>query len=321
MWAPDTYDGAPTPVSAFLITASEAAGFAVLLRSFWSGLAPVMDHWQMILAVLAFVTMTFGNVTAIVQTRTKRMLAYSAIAQAGYILVGVAVATPESISAMLFYMMVYAFTTIGAFVVVVMLSNYHPSEEIEDFKGLAQRAPGFALAMAFFMLSLDRRTAYGRLLWQVVPLPGCRRRRTDLVGLGDGTQLCGVGPLLLWGHPQHVPRGGRKGPLDGPHGRQGGAWHHHRRDALLRGLPRALGGFSEKHPRDALGKPNKEALLAAKLTAGNNQGRRDGSAGPFSFGFGGVPLSPSDGPPGTPLEGLSHDFARQREKIVDKSAA
>lgn len=154
MWAPDTYDGAPTPVSAFLITASEAAGFAVLLRVLLVGLAPAMDHWQMILAVLAFVTMTFGNVTAIVQTRTKRMLAYSAIAQAGYILVGVAVATPESISAMLFYMMVYAFTTIGAFVVVVMLSNYHPSEEIEDFKGLAQRAPGFALAMAFFMLSL-----------------------------------------------------------------------------------------------------------------------------------------------------------------------
>lgn len=154
MWAPDTYEGAPTPVSAFLITASEAAGFAVLLRVLLVGLAPALDQWQTILAVIAFVTMTFGNVTAIVQTRTKRMLAYSAIAQAGYILVGVAVATPESVTAMLFYMMIYAFTTVGAFVVVVMLSNHHPSEEIEDFKGLAQRAPGFALAMAFFMLSL-----------------------------------------------------------------------------------------------------------------------------------------------------------------------
>src|SRR5690606_36605646 len=125
------YDGAPTPVSAFLITASEAAGFGVLLRILLVGLAPAFDQWQTVLAVLAFVTMTFGNVTAIVQTRTKRMLAYSAIAQAGYILVGVAVATPESFSAMLFYMMVYAFTTIGAFAVVIMLSNHVPSEEID----------------------------------------------------------------------------------------------------------------------------------------------------------------------------------------------
>ncbi|MBO2520516.1 MAG: NADH-quinone oxidoreductase subunit N [Clostridia bacterium] len=154
MWAPDTYEGAPTPVSAFLITASEAAGFAALLRILLVGLAPALPQWQAVLAVIAFVTMTFGNVTAIVQTRTKRMLAYSAIAQAGYVLVGVAVATPESVSAMLFYLMVYAFSTIGAFAVVIMLSNHVPSEEIEDFKGLARRAPAFALSMAFLLLSL-----------------------------------------------------------------------------------------------------------------------------------------------------------------------
>lgn len=154
MWAPDTYDGAPTPVSAFLITASEAAGFAVLLRILLIGLAPVLAQWKMVLAVIAFVTMTFGNVTAIVQTRTKRMLAYSAIAQAGYILVGVAVATPQSVTAMLFYMLAYAFMTVGAFAVVIMLSNHIPSEEIEDFKGLAQRAPGYALAMTLLLLSL-----------------------------------------------------------------------------------------------------------------------------------------------------------------------
>lgn len=153
MWAPDTYEGAPTPVSAFLITASEAAGFAALLRILFVGMAPVLPQWRTVLAVIAFVTMTFGNVTAIVQTRTKRMLAYSAIAQAGYVLVGVAVATPESVWAMLFYLMVYAFTTIGAFAVVIMLSNHIPNEEIEDFKGLAQRAPAFALAMAFLLLS------------------------------------------------------------------------------------------------------------------------------------------------------------------------
>ena len=154
MWAPDTYEGAPTPVSAFLITASEAAGFAALLRILLVGMAPALPQWQTILAVIAFVTMTFGNVTAIVQTRTKRMLAYSAIAQAGYVLVGIAVATPESVSAMLFYLLVYAFTTIGAFAVVIMLSNHIPNEEIEDFKGLGQRAPAFALAMTFLLLSL-----------------------------------------------------------------------------------------------------------------------------------------------------------------------
>lgn len=154
MWAPDTYEGAPTPMSAFLITASEAAGFAALLRILFVGLAPVALQWQMVLAVLAFVTMTFGNVTAIVQTRTKRMLAYSAIAQAGYILVGIAVATQASVTALLYYLLAYAFMTVGAFVVVIMLSNQIPSEEIEDFKGLARRAPGYALALTFLLLSL-----------------------------------------------------------------------------------------------------------------------------------------------------------------------
>src|SRR5690606_29285227 len=150
----DAYDGAPTPVSAFLITASEAAGFASLLRILMVGLSSVADQWQLAVAAIAAVTMTFGNVTAIVQTRTKRMLAYSAIAQAGYVLVGIAVATQASVSAMLFYLLVYAFMTLGAFAVVIMLGNHVPSENIEDFKGLAQRAPGMALAMVFLMLSL-----------------------------------------------------------------------------------------------------------------------------------------------------------------------
>ena len=154
MWAPDAYDGAPTPVSAFLITASEAAGFAALLRLLMVGLAPLTEQWQVAVAALAAITMTYGNVTAIVQRRTKRMLAYSAIAQAGYVLVGVAVATPASVSAMLFYLLAYALMTVGAFAVVIMLSNHVPSEEIEDFKGLAQRSPAFALAMSILLLSL-----------------------------------------------------------------------------------------------------------------------------------------------------------------------
>src|SRR5690606_25894827 len=126
----DTYDGAPTPTSAFLITASEAAGFAALLRILVIGLGSVANVWQFAIAILAAVTMTYGNVTAILQTRTKRMLAYSAIAQAGYVLVGVAVASQASVSAMLYYLLVYAFMTIGAFAVVIMLGNHIPSEEI-----------------------------------------------------------------------------------------------------------------------------------------------------------------------------------------------
>lgn len=154
MWAPDTYQGAPSPISAFLITASEAAGFAVLLRVLLVGFAPLIAEWQMIIAVIALVTMTYGNVTAIVQNKTKRMLAYSAIAQAGYLLVGLAVATDASVQALLFYMLAYAFMTIGAFIVVIVLSNQIDTEEIDDFKGLAAKSPVFAGAMTFLLLSL-----------------------------------------------------------------------------------------------------------------------------------------------------------------------
>lgn len=154
MWAPDVYDGAPTPVSAFLITASEAAAFAVLLRLFMVALPDLMTQWQLIIGIVALVTMTYGNITAILQTRTKRMLAYSAVAQAGYILVGLAVASPAGVSALLFYVLAYALMTVGAFTVVLFLSQYSPGEEIEDFKGLAHRSPMVAFAMTILMLSL-----------------------------------------------------------------------------------------------------------------------------------------------------------------------
>lgn len=154
MWAPDTYDGAPTPVSAFLITASEAAAFAVLLRLFAVALPSLADRWQVILGVMALVTMTYGNVTAILQTRTKRMLAYSAIAQAGYILVGLAVASPAGVSAVLYYVLVYALMTLGAFTVVLLLNSESLGDEIEDFNGLSRRSPLLALMVTILMLSL-----------------------------------------------------------------------------------------------------------------------------------------------------------------------
>src|SRR5690625_1085719 len=104
--------------------------------------------------IMASVTMTFGNITAILQTRTKRMLAYSAIAQAGYVLVGLAVASPAGVSALLYYLLVYALMTVGAFTVVLLLSNESLGEEIEDFSGLAHRSPYLAAVVTILMLSL-----------------------------------------------------------------------------------------------------------------------------------------------------------------------
>lgn len=154
MWAPDVYHGAPTPVSAFLITASEGAAFAAVIRIFLTGLPAIQDQWTGLFAILAVLTMTVGNVAAITQQDIKRMMAYSAIAQAGYVLVGLAVATPLAISAMLYYLFVYLLMTIGAFVVIILLNNAEGAELISDFSGLGRRSPWFAFALTVYMLSL-----------------------------------------------------------------------------------------------------------------------------------------------------------------------
>ncbi len=154
MWAPDVYHGSPAPVAAFLITASEAAAFGAALRIFMVGLPALADEWRTVFIVLAVISMTVGNITAILQTNVRRMLAYSAVAQAGYIMVGLAVASDRAVSAMLYYLIAYAFMTIGAFAVVILLGRQHPSEEINDFRGLGQRSPLFALALTIFLLSL-----------------------------------------------------------------------------------------------------------------------------------------------------------------------
>ncbi|MBO8141540.1 MAG: NADH-quinone oxidoreductase subunit N [Firmicutes bacterium] len=153
MWAPDVYDGAPAPVAAFLITGSEAAAFAAALRIFLVGLPSLRAEWTAVFVTLAVITMTFGNISAIVQTRIRRLLAYSAVAQAGYVMVGLAIASDAAVSAMLYYLIAYAFTTIGAFTVVILLARHQPADEIQDFRGLGQRAPLFALALTIFMLS------------------------------------------------------------------------------------------------------------------------------------------------------------------------
>ncbi|HLS89406.1 MAG TPA: NADH-quinone oxidoreductase subunit N [Sphingobacteriaceae bacterium] len=154
MWAPDVYQGSPAPVAAFLITASEAAAFAAALRIFMVGLPALRAEWTTVFILLAVVSMTVGNITAILQTNMRRMLAYSAVAQAGYIMVGLAVASPAAVSAMIYYLIAYAFMTVGAFAVVILVGRHHPSEEIRDFQGLSQRSPLAALALTIFLLSL-----------------------------------------------------------------------------------------------------------------------------------------------------------------------
>jgi NADH-quinone oxidoreductase subunit N len=156
-WTPDVYEGAPTPVTALVSTASKAAGFAVFLRVFLAGTVgapePSREWWAMLVA-MAIVTMTLGNFLAIYQTNMKRMLAYSSIAQAGYTMIGLVTLTVDGSGASMFYLLYYVFTNIAAFGVVVLVSNVTGSDDMKDFYGLNRRSPYLALAMLFALLSL-----------------------------------------------------------------------------------------------------------------------------------------------------------------------
>jgi NADH-quinone oxidoreductase subunit N len=163
MWAPDIYEGAPTPSTAFFSVGSKAAGFAALIRVFiYGGLSPVgstdLASIITVISIVAFLTMTLGNIVAAVQLNIKRMMAYSSIAQAGYILVGfiasLATGKPDGIEASLFFILVYVVTNLGAFAGIIALVNLTGGERIADFRGLWQRAPLLSLCTAFCLLSL-----------------------------------------------------------------------------------------------------------------------------------------------------------------------
>ena len=155
MWAPDVYEGAPTPVTAFLSVGSKAASFAMLLRIFVEGLPALGEEWSLLFAGLAVVTMTVGNIAALTQSNLKRMLAYSSIAHAGYLLIGVVVRTERGVAAMLLYLGVYLFMQLGAFAVVAAMRRGDViGDELKDLNGLSKRSPMAAFAMLFFMLSL-----------------------------------------------------------------------------------------------------------------------------------------------------------------------
>jgi NADH-quinone oxidoreductase subunit N len=154
MWTPDVYEGAPTPVTAYLSVASKAAGFAAAIRVFQTAVPAAQADWITLFAAVAAATMTVGNVVALVQTNVKRMLAYSSIAQAGYILVGVAAASEAGVAAVLFYLLAYTATNLAAFIAVIAISRLTGTEQIVDFRGLHQRAPWLAFALAVSLLSL-----------------------------------------------------------------------------------------------------------------------------------------------------------------------
>src|SRR3990172_516027 len=165
MWSPDVYEGAPTPVTAFLSVGPKAAGFAVLVRFFYTvfaspdgadgmwKLSSSVD-WPFLFAVLSAVTMTVGNLVAINQRNVKRLLAYSSIAHAGYMLMGFVLLTPAGLKAILFYLVVYLFMNLGAFYVVILVANGTRSEDISDFSGLGSRAPFAAVSLAIFLFAL-----------------------------------------------------------------------------------------------------------------------------------------------------------------------
>jgi len=155
MWTPDAYQGAPTPVTAYMSAGAKAAGFAALLRVALKVLGGVQADWTPVLAWIAVITMTVGNVSALLQTNLKRMLAYSSIAHAGYVLVAVVAGGPDGASAALFYLAVYSVTNLGAFTVVSLLGRGRDEPvQMSDLAGIGFRQPALAIAMTLFMLSL-----------------------------------------------------------------------------------------------------------------------------------------------------------------------
>ena len=154
MWAPDVYEGSPTPISGLLAAASKKMGFAALFKIFLLAVIVTKTDWQVAIAALAIISMTVGNLIAVSQTNIKRMLAYSSIAQAGYILIALPVGTQYALEGGLFHILTHAFMKSGAFMVVAAMGAVAIGEKLEDFRGLSKRSPFLSFSMAIFLLSL-----------------------------------------------------------------------------------------------------------------------------------------------------------------------
>ena len=155
MWTPDVYQGAPLPVTAFMSVGTKAAAFAMIIRVFAGGLPHLAPEWQALLAFVAATSMVVGNLMAIAQSSLKRLLAYSGVAQAGYVLIGVIAGGPNGLAAVLFYLFAYMFMNFGAFAIITLLAGPEGDRDrLSDLDGLYRRSPLMAVLMTVFMLSL-----------------------------------------------------------------------------------------------------------------------------------------------------------------------
>jgi NADH-quinone oxidoreductase subunit N len=155
MWVPDVYEGAPTPITAFLSVGPKAAGFAVILRIFLDGLAGTTEIWLAVVAIIAVASLILGSVVALVQTNIKRMLAYSSIAHAGFALLGLVAGGANGIASVMYYLLIYTLMSLGAFAVIIIMRQGDVSgEQIEDYAGLAKAHPVLALLMLIFLFAL-----------------------------------------------------------------------------------------------------------------------------------------------------------------------
>ena len=154
MWTPDAYEGAPLPITAYVSALSKAAGFALFLKLFAQAFLPLIDDWRYVIAALSVLTMALGNFVAIQQHNIKRLLAYSSIAQVGYMLMGIAALSPDSASALVLMLVGYVVTNLAAFTCIIVYYNWTGKEEIADYAGLADRAPFLAMCLTAALFSL-----------------------------------------------------------------------------------------------------------------------------------------------------------------------
>lgn len=153
-WTPDVYEGSPTPVVAFLSVGSKAAGFALAIRLLVNAFPMVEEQWHFVLAALAILSMVLGNVVALAQTSMKRMLAYSSIAQAGFVMIGLIVGTEAGYASMVFYLLIYLFMNLGGFACVILFTLRTGTDEITEYSGLYQKDPLLTLCLSICLLSL-----------------------------------------------------------------------------------------------------------------------------------------------------------------------
>ena len=228
-WTPDVYQGAPTSVTAFMSVATKTAAFASLIRV----LASLTSHdrpWLIVLAALAVLTMTLGNLAALRQTSLKRMLAYSSIAHAGYVLVGLAAGTSQGAQAALYYLLAYTFMNLGAFAVVLAVQRRDENDvTLERITGLSSRQPGMAILMAIFMFALTGIPPLAGFFGKLYVLRRGGAGEPDLAGHYRGAEQRDCRVLLPAGDCDHVHGRSLAGQNQGAQAGLAGLDHGYRR--------------------------------------------------------------------------------------------